>query len=102
MSRTIPCNASTASNLITLTLLPSQPQVNQYADFDQYGFIADVTSTGSVTAKVVTAQGTLATLNVYKTNGAAQAGTGDVVSGSQYFLAYVDSLNGGAGGFVLR
>lgn len=102
MSRVVPCNASTTSNVITLTLLSSQPQVDQYADFDQYGFIADATTSGPVTAKVVTAQGTLATLNVYKSNGSAQAGLNDITSGLQYFLTYVDSLNSAAGGFVLR
>lgn len=102
MSRVIPCNASTTSNVITLTLLSSQPQVNQYADFDQFGFIADATTNGTVTAKVVTAQGALGTLNVYKSNGASQSGSGDIVSGSQYFFTYVDSLNSGAGGFVQR
>jgi hypothetical protein len=50
----------------------------------------------------VTANGALATLNVYKTNGGAQATTNDVTSGRQYWLTYVDSLNSGAGGFVLR
>lgn len=102
MSRVIPCNASTTSNTITLTLLDSQPQVNQYASYDSYGFVADATSSGNVSALVVTQNGTLATLNVYKANGATRATTSDVVSGSQYFLTYVDSLNSNAGGFVLR
>lgn len=102
MSRRFPCNASTASNVITLTLLSVQPTLTQYADFDDFGFIADATSTGLLTAKVVTAQTTLATLNVYKTNGSAQATTGDITSGLQYWFTYVDSLNSNAGGFVLR
>jgi hypothetical protein len=102
MARIIPANAMTASNVITLTLLSVQPSVQQYAIFDTYGFVADATSTGTLTAKVVTASGTLATINIYKSNGATQATTGDVVLGSQYFLTYVDSLNAGAGGFVLR
>jgi len=102
MNRVIPCNASTTTNVITLTLLPTQPQVNQYASYDTYGFVADANSSGSVTALVITENGTLATLNVYKANGATQAGAGDVVKDSQYFLTYVDSLNAAAGGFVLR
>lgn len=102
MARIIPANAITDMNVITLTLLPSQPQVNQYGIFDTYSFVADATSDGDLSALVVTTQGTLATLNVYKANGATRASTGDVVSGSQYFLTYVDSLNSAAGGFVLR
>jgi hypothetical protein len=102
MCRTFPCNASTTSNVITLTLLAVQPTLVQYADFDTFGFIADATSTGLLTANVVTAGGALATLNVYKTNGGAQATTGDVTITRQYFLTYVDSLNANAGGFVLR
>jgi hypothetical protein len=102
MNRTMPCNASTASNVITLTLLQIQPSVDQYVSYETYGFVADATTSGAVTALVVTATGTLATLNVYKANGATPAGAGDVVSGSQYFLTYVDSLNSSAGGFVLR
>ena len=101
-ARIIPANASTTTNTITLTLLDSQPQVNQYGIFDTYGFIADATSTGDLSALVVTYSGTLSTLNIYKANGATRATTGDVVSGSQYFLSYVDSLNSGSGGFVLR
>lgn len=102
MSRNIPCNAVTASNVITLTLLSVQPQVNQYASYDTYGFVADATTNGNISALVVTAQGTLATLKVYKANGATRAGSGDVVLASQYFLTYVDSLDTNAGGFVLR
>ena len=51
-----------------------------YADFDTYGFIADASTTGNVTALVVTASNTFATLNVYKTNGGAQAGNGDITA----------------------
>lgn len=101
MSRTMPCDA-TGTNIITLTLLAVQPQVNQYVSYETYGFVAANTSTGLVTANVVTALGALPTLNVYKTNGSAQATTGDVVQGLHYFATYVDSLNSNLGGFVLR
>lgn len=102
MCRTMPCNASTTTNTITLTLLDNQPAVSMYAAFDTYGFVADATTTGNVSIVVVTENGALSTLKVYKANGATRAGSGDVVSGSQYFATYVDSLDGGAGGFVLR
>lgn len=102
MNRAIPCNASTVSNTITLTMLDVQPQVNQYVSYDQFGFVADVTTTGNVSALVVTENGALATLNVYKSNGATRATSNDVTINLQYWFTYVDSLNSGAGGFVLR
>lgn len=102
MSRRFPCNASTTSNVITLTLLDVAPTLTQYADFDDFGFIADTTTTNFVTALVVTPTGNLATLKVFKDNGAAQAANGDVVLGSQYWATYVDSLDSGNGGFVIR
>ena len=100
-NRIVPCNAS-GTNLVTLTMLVTSPLIRQYNDFDTFRAVAGGTSTGTVTAKVVTPQGTLATLNVYKTNGSAQASTGDITSGLLYDFTYVDSLNSGAGGFVLR
>jgi hypothetical protein len=102
MNRFFPCNSSTTSNVITLTLLDVQPSLNQYSDYETFAFVADATSTGPVTALIVTATGTLGTLPVYKNNGAAQASTGDIAINLHYWLTYVDSLNGGNGGFVLR
>lgn len=104
MSRLIPCNAKTTTNIITLTLLDVQPAVSQYASYDTYAFVADTTSSGNVSALVVTDSpgGTLPTLNVYKTNGSARAGANDITQNLQYFLTYVDTLNSGSGGFVLR
>lgn len=101
-SRLIPCNASTTTNTITLTMLPTSPLVKQYADYDKYQFVADATSTGNLSALVATPQGNLATLNVYKSNGSTRAAAGDVTINLQYELTYADSLNGGSGGFVLR
>lgn len=101
-SRLIPCNASTTTNTITLTMLPTSPLVKQYADYDTYQFVADATSTGNLSALVATPQGNLATLNVYKSNGASRATAGDVTAGLQYHATYADSLNSGNGGFVLR
>ena len=105
-SRVIPCE-ETGTNVLALTQLSISPLIKQYNDYDIYQFVAAATSTGLVTANVTlvsgaVTQGTLATLKVFKTNGAAQATTGDVVLGSQYELTYVDSLNGGLGGFVIR
>ncbi|MDE2101694.1 MAG: hypothetical protein KGL39_30895 [Patescibacteria group bacterium] len=101
MSRIVPCNA-TGTNTITLTLLDVQPQVNQYSSYDTYAFVAEHDAAGDISALVVTANGALATLNVYKANGATRATTGDTVAGLQYMLTYADTLNSNAGGFVLR
>jgi len=101
MNRIIPCNAS-GVNVITLTMLQTSPQIQQYNDFDTFRAVAASTTTGAVTALVVTPSGALATLNVYKTNGSAAAGAGDITAGLLYDFTYVDSLNSGAGGFVLR
>lgn len=100
-NRIIPCNAA-GTNAITLTMLAVAPLVQGYFDFDTYRAVAAATSTGLVTASVVTPQGALATIKVFKTNGSAQATTGDITIGLLYDFTYVDSLDSGAGGFVLR
>ena len=102
MARTHPVNASTNSNLISLTMLPVQPTVTQYSAYDTFSFVADANSTGLVTAKVVTKNGAMAILPVFKNNGSAQATSGDITAGLHYNATFVDSLNGGKGGFVLR
>jgi hypothetical protein len=101
-SRNIPCEA-TGTNTITLTPLhPVAPLIDAYRAFDRFTFVAAASSTGAVTATVVPKKGTLATVKVYKSNGAAQAGSGDVVSGSLYDAVYAGHLDGGNGGFVLK
>lgn len=101
MNRITPCNA-TGTNVITLTPLTASPLIEKYQDYELFSFVAANTSDGSVTATVMPRKGTLATLKVYKTNGSAQAGSGDVVSGSLYLAIYNDALDAGAGGFVLK
>lgn len=100
-NRVIPCNAS-GVNVITLTMLQVSPLVQGYYDFDTYRAVAASTSSAFVTASVVTPQGALAVLKVYKTNGSALAGSGDIAAGLLYDFTYVNSLDGGNGGFVLR
>lgn len=99
MNRSIPCNA-TGKNLISLTLLQIQPEVNQYTSYDDYTFVASQTSDGAVTALVVTKNGSLSALNVYLASG-PQAASGDIVAGKFYRFTYVDALNGGSGGFLV-
>jgi len=101
-SRIIPCTATGTNVLVLTPNHPVAPVIERYNDFDAFAFVAANNSTGAVTATVVPATGTLATIKVYKTNGAAQAGAGDVVAGSFYLAFFVDALDAGAGGFVLK
>lgn len=101
MNRIIPCSAS-GKNLITLTPNDASPIIGKYTDYEAFPFVADQTSDGSVTLTVVPRKGALGTLKAYKTNGSAQAGSGDVTAGLLYVAYYVDSLDSGAGGFVLK
>jgi hypothetical protein len=101
MNRVTPCNAS-GTNIVTLTPLTASPLIEKYVDYEVFPFVAANTSSGSVTMTVVPRDGTLATLKAYVTNGAAQAGAGDIVAGSLYFATYNDALDAGAGGFVLK
>lgn len=101
MSRITPCNAS-GTNLITLAPLEASPLIDKYSDFEVFAFVAEQTSNTAVTMTVVPRDGTLPTLKVYKTNGSAQAVSGDVVAGSFYLAIYNDALDAGAGGFILK
>ncbi len=101
MNRITPCDAA-GTNVITLTPLNASPLIEKYVDYEIYSFVAANTSTGLVTLTVVPADGTLGTLKAFKTNGSAQATTGDVVLGSHYLAVYVDALDSAAGGFVIK
>jgi hypothetical protein len=100
-NRITPCNA-TGKNVITLTPLAASPLIEKYTDFEVFAFVAEQTSDAAVTATVVPRDGTLSTIKVFKTNGSAQAGSGDVVAGSLYLAIYNDALDTAAGGFVLK
>jgi uncharacterized protein with NAD-binding domain and iron-sulfur cluster len=95
MNRITTCNAS-GTNVITMTL------IEKYVDYEVYSFVAANNSTGAVTMTVAPRDGSLSTLKAYITNGSAQAGNGDIVAGRHYEATYVDSLDSGAGGFVIR
>jgi hypothetical protein len=108
MGRIIPCSCISAANVLTLT--PNGhgaedgvgPLLEGYRFGDIYLFVADASSTGSVTATVVPKSGALATLKVYINGGAAQAGNGDITAGRVYLGVYVYSLDANAGGIVIR
>lgn len=99
-SQITPCTCTNSTNVYTLTPFPTPPAFQQqpYADFQMYSFVSNHTSTGLVTALVAG----LATIKVFKTNGSAQATTGDITSGLHYLFTYVSTLDSGNGGFVLR
>lgn len=101
MNRLTPCNAI-GKNVITLTPLSASPLIEKYVDYEVFTFVATQTSDASVTMTVVPKNGSLATLKAYKTNGAAQAGSGDIVGGSLYFAIYNDALDSAVGGFVVK
>lgn len=101
MGRIIPCSAS-GTNLITLTPNDATPLLEKYVFGDVFMFVAENTSTGAVTGTVTPKTGTLDTLKVYASDGAAQAGVGDVVAGSTYMWIYDPALDTAAGGFVLK
>lgn len=101
MNRLTPCNA-TGTNVISLAPRSASPLIEKYEDYEVFTFVAENTSSGSVTMTVIPKNGTLATLKAYKTSGAAQAGAGDIVAGSLYFAIYNDALDTGLGGFVVK
>jgi hypothetical protein len=101
MNRVTPCNA-TGTNLITLTPLAASPLITAYSDYEVYSFVAANSSGAAVTMTVVPRDGALATLKAYVANGATQAQAGDIIAGSHYTATYVDALDAGAGGFVIR
>ena len=98
----VACNAVTAANVITLTPRLHREGARTYGQHMAWAFTADVTTTAAVTAKVTDGTNALATIKVYKSNGAAQAGNGDIVAASTYLLLYDAALDGGAGGLVLK
>lgn len=101
MNRVTPCNAS-GTNVITLTPLTASPLIEKYVDFEIYSFVAANTTNGAVTMTVVPKNGVLTTLKAYKSSGATQANTGDIVAGSLYLAIYNDALDTAAGGFVIK
>lgn len=98
----IPCAATMASNVITLTPRLHEEAATTYADGLIYVALMGTTSTGNVTAKVASGTKELATVKVLKDDGSTIAASGDVVSGKLYLFVYHSALDGGAGAFVLK
>lgn len=92
----IPCNAA-GTNLITLTPIAGiTPPITAYANYVQFSFVAQVTSTGSVTLQI----NSLSALPVYTQTG-SQAGSGSIAANSLYIVVFNQALNGGSGGWQI-
>ena len=93
----VPCTA-TGKNTVTLT--PRLHEEGAVSRGNGMGFIYEAadTSDGDMSSVL----GTFAALNLYKADGATRATTGDHVDNSVYLIFYWSTLNGGAGGFVLK
>lgn len=103
----VPATAAGSANALVLTpFSPVDNTVSQqgatatYTYSNTWAFTATADSTGAVTARVKT----LPILNVFKDNGATAAGAGDILTGLQYFLTFLDAIpaNAGLGGFIIR
>lgn len=92
----------TGKNVLTLTPVLAREGAASYGDHMAWAGPAAQTSDGAVTAVVTDGVSPLDTIKVYKTNGAAQAGAGDLVALSFYTFWYVAALDSGAGGLVLK
>lgn len=92
----------TGTNDLTLTPTLGGEGAASYGNYMAWVGVAANTSSGAVTAHVASASKTLATLKVFKTNGAAQAGAGDIVAASLYVFIFNSALDTAAGGFVAK
>lgn len=99
----VPCIVTNAGNVYTLTARLHAEGARSYADGLIFWGVASAGSTGAVTARVANAQGTaLPTVKVYINGGSTQAGNTDIVSGRLYLWCFVQALDAGAGGLVLK
>lgn len=92
----------TGTNDLTLTPTLGGEGAASYGNYMAWVGVAANTSTGAVTGHVASDSKTLATVKIYKTAGAAQAGAGDLVAGSLYLFIYNSALDTSAGGLVLK
>jgi hypothetical protein len=98
----VPCEAVTTGNVIALRPRMHREGARIYGQHFLWAFTADATTSAAVTAFLTDGINPLATIKVFKTNGAAQAGLNDIIAGSSYLLLYDGALDGGNGGLVLK
>ena len=98
----VSCNAVTTGNVIALTPRLHREGARTYGQHFIWAFTADATTTAAVTAFVTDGTDALATIKVYITDGATQAGNNDFIIGRTYLLIYDAALDAAAGGFVKK
>ena len=96
------CNATTTGNVISLRPRLHREGARTYGQHFVWAFTADATTTAAVTAFVTDGTNALATLKVYITDGATQAGNNDIVLGRTYLLIFDAALDSNNGGMVLK
>lgn len=89
-------------NVLTLQPLLHEEGGETLAQGMAFWGTAAQNSTGAVTAILAKPSRALPAVKVYKSNGLAQAGAGDVVQNGRYLFVYDEDLDGGAGGLVLK
>lgn len=85
------------TNTIGLTQNANQAVVSTYANYQQFSFVAVNNSTGLVTVNI----NSISALPLYSAGGTTQAGSGSIVLGGFYVIAYNSALDSGLGGFVI-
>jgi hypothetical protein len=96
----IPCACGGSANAIALTPATgtsTPPNISSYVNFMCFAFVAATNSTGNVALQAFG----LASLPLYTAGGTSQAGSGAIVAGSLYIVAFQSSLNSNNGGFVI-
>lgn len=100
----VPCTAVTTSNVIALTPRLNAEGGRDYGNHMAFSFVADATTSASVTAFVngIDASKPLATIKVYISGGATQAGNNDIIANRLYLFLYNSALDSSNGGFVVK
>ena len=88
---------TTGTNAYVLTPQSATLTVSAYSDKEQYSFTAPNTSTGNCSIAI----SALSSLNLYAADRSTILAGGALVVGELYVIAYLASLNSGAGGFVI-
>jgi hypothetical protein len=98
----MPCEATMASNVITLVPILHAEGGRTYGEGMAYTFVAPDSASGDLTVKVVPRGGAaLSTIKVMKTGGTVQATTGDLTANHRYLAIYDATADSGAGAMVL-
>lgn len=86
-----------ASGTNIIALIPIGTIVSSYSNYQQFGFVVPNTTTGLIEINV----NNVGNRNVYLSDGATQAGSGDFKAGMFVEVVFSSSFNSGAGGFQI-